>query len=67
MAAKNNKKKDPNLEALKTSRLPLATLTAEEREAVASLTPEEVRAIVSARGKLGDTLIRKHVPHGMMF
>jgi hypothetical protein len=68
MAAKQNKKDtDQNFDALKGARIPLGPFTKEERAAIASLTPDEVKAIVSAKQKLGDVFIKKHVPHGMMF
>ena len=56
-----------NTEQLRAARIALPKLSAEERAAVESLTPDEVKSIVSAKQKLGDEFIKKHVPHGMMF
>ena len=67
MATKNNKKEDINFSQLKAARVGSKPLTREEKAAVASLTPDEVKAILSAKAKLGDEFIKKHVPHGMMF
>ena len=61
------KKTDINFDELKAARVSISRLTPEERAAVASLGPDEVKAILSAKAKLGDDFIKKHVPHGMMF
>ena len=39
----------------------------EEKQAIESLSPQEVDALISSKEKLGDDFIKKHVPHGLMF
>ena len=41
--------------------------SAEEKEAIESLTTAEVNHLISSKEKLGESFIKKHVPHGMMF
>lgn len=41
--------------------------TAKEKEAIESLTTAEVNHLISSKEKLGESFIKKHVPHGMMF
>jgi len=38
-----------------------------EKDAIESLTPAEVNALIRGKEKLGEAFIKKHVPHGMMF
>jgi len=38
-----------------------------EKDAIESLTPAEVNALIRGKEKLGEPFIKKHVPHGMMF
>ena len=44
-----------------------SALTEKDREAIESLTDTEVDSLISSKEKLGESFIRKHVPHGMMF
>ena len=39
----------------------------DEKDAIESLSHQEVNAIISSKDKLGEDFIKKHVPHGMMF
>ena len=64
MAAKKN---ESNFDKLKAAHVTMGKLTPAERAAVENLTPAEVDAILSAKVKLGDEFLKKHVPHGMMF
>lgn len=38
-----------------------------EQDAIESLSHSEVDSLISSKNKLGESFIRKHVPHGMMF
>ncbi|HEY3040130.1 MAG TPA: hypothetical protein VGJ66_15430 [Pyrinomonadaceae bacterium] len=38
-----------------------------EQDAIESLSDSEVESLISSKEKLGESFIRKHVPHGMMF
>lgn len=42
-------------------------LSDSEKDAIESLTDTEVDSIISTKEKLGESFIKKHVPHGMMF
>ncbi|HEX6717273.1 MAG TPA: hypothetical protein VF088_09180 [Pyrinomonadaceae bacterium] len=39
----------------------------DDKDAIESLSPAEVDHIISSKEKLGESFIRQHVPHGMMF
>jgi hypothetical protein len=41
--------------------------TAEEEATIESLTDAEVNHLISSKEKLGESFIKKHVPHGLMF
>jgi hypothetical protein len=41
--------------------------TAEEKATIESLTDAEVNHLISSKEKLGESFIKKHMPHGMMF
>lgn len=41
--------------------------SAEEKESIESLTDAEVNHLISSKEKLGESFIKKHVPHGIMF
>lgn len=58
-----------NLEKLQEANLVDADykLNEKDREAIESLTDSEVDSLISSKEKLGESFIRKHVPHGMMF
>jgi hypothetical protein len=58
-----------NLEKLQEANLVDADykLNEKDREAIESLTDTEVDSLISSKEKLGESFIRKHVPHGMMF
>jgi hypothetical protein len=38
-----------------------------EKDAIESLTDEEVNGLISSKEKLGEDFINTHMPHGMMF
>ena len=38
-----------------------------EKDAIESLTDEEVNGLISSKEKLGENFINTHMPHGMMF
>jgi hypothetical protein len=42
-------------------------LSDSEKDAIESLTDTEIDSIISTKEKLGESFIKKHVPHGMMF
>lgn len=58
-----------NLEKLQEANLVDADykLNEKDREAIESLTDSEVDSLISSKEKLGESFIKKHVPHGMMF
>mgnify|MGYP003288382865 CR=1 FL=1 len=41
--------------------------TAEEEATIESLTDAEVNHLISSKEKLGESFIKKHMPHGVMF
>lgn len=61
------KKPGKNFTALKKAKVIREEFTAAEKKAIESLSDQEVKAIVSAKKKLGESFIEKHMPHGMMF
>jgi hypothetical protein len=58
-----------NLEKLKEANVVDADykLSDKDQEAIESLSDDEVDSIISTKEKLGESFIKKHVPHGMMF
>jgi hypothetical protein len=39
----------------------------DEKDAIESLSEDEVDSLISGKEKLGEAFIKKHMPHGMMF
>jgi hypothetical protein len=58
-----------NLERLKEANLVPDDYEFDENEknAIESLSPQEVQALISSKEKLGSDFINTHAPHGMMF
>jgi hypothetical protein len=56
-----------NVAALKKARVIREEFTAKDLKLLESLSPAEIKAVISIKKKLGEPFFKRHMPHGMMF